>query len=389
MEAQIQVRRSTAAQWISANPILVAGEPGLETDTGKGKYGDGTTHWTALQYSWQHLGGGPTGPAGGSLAGTYPNPTLATNVVGAPQIIDGGVGNAELAANAVTTAKVADGAITGPKLADGAVTGAKLAPGGIGSAQIADGSIAVADLAPATVQALMVDVYDEGAPVLTDVGRLNFVGEGVGVSTASGVVTVSITGAPASAIIPGTIAEWYDPAPPAGWYLCDGSVHTDLSGTLGTRYGASPGTVPYFAPIPIDGATNVVSDVVTSVQPGWQVNSVYARRILGMCSVLVQYTRSGATIPLGNPQHSDQTLCVFKPLWIPDISVGGTSPSVVRMSGLYNTGTVHLSAGIANGSYTDSDVDKNDVFSFYYVYPVAAAAAIPKTYKIIKGTAAA
>ena len=99
MEAQIQIRRSTAAQWISANPILTAGEPGLELDTGKGKYGDGVTHWINLGYSWALLGGGPSGPAGGSLTGTYPNPTLALNTVGAPQIIDGGVGSAELASN--------------------------------------------------------------------------------------------------------------------------------------------------------------------------------------------------------------------------------------------------------------------------------------------------
>ena len=47
----IKLRRSTAAQWTSANPVLGAGEPGLETDTNKVKFGDGTTAWDALPYS--------------------------------------------------------------------------------------------------------------------------------------------------------------------------------------------------------------------------------------------------------------------------------------------------------------------------------------------------
>jgi len=50
MAAQIQLRRGTAAQWTAANPILVAGEPGLETDTQKLKIGDGTTAWASLPY---------------------------------------------------------------------------------------------------------------------------------------------------------------------------------------------------------------------------------------------------------------------------------------------------------------------------------------------------
>lgn len=41
----------TAAQFTSANPVLLAGEWGLETDTGKAKIGDGTTAWTSLDYS--------------------------------------------------------------------------------------------------------------------------------------------------------------------------------------------------------------------------------------------------------------------------------------------------------------------------------------------------
>lgn len=48
---KIQVRRGTAAAWTSANPTLAAGEPGLETDTRKIKYGDGSTAWNSLAYA--------------------------------------------------------------------------------------------------------------------------------------------------------------------------------------------------------------------------------------------------------------------------------------------------------------------------------------------------
>ena len=40
---QFQFRRGTASQWTSANPVLAAGEMGIETDTDKFKIGDGST----------------------------------------------------------------------------------------------------------------------------------------------------------------------------------------------------------------------------------------------------------------------------------------------------------------------------------------------------------
>jgi len=46
----IQFRRDTAAAWTSADPTLAAGELGLETDTGKRKFGDGVTAWVSLGY---------------------------------------------------------------------------------------------------------------------------------------------------------------------------------------------------------------------------------------------------------------------------------------------------------------------------------------------------
>ena len=51
MTTRIKLRRDTAANWTTENPILAEGEPGLETDTGKIKYGDGTTAWVSLDYA--------------------------------------------------------------------------------------------------------------------------------------------------------------------------------------------------------------------------------------------------------------------------------------------------------------------------------------------------
>ena len=50
-DAQIQIRRDTAANWTSVNPTLAAGEFGFETDTGMVKIGDGTTAWVSVQYT--------------------------------------------------------------------------------------------------------------------------------------------------------------------------------------------------------------------------------------------------------------------------------------------------------------------------------------------------
>ncbi len=50
--ALIQIRRGTAASWVSENPTLEAGEFGLETDTGKTKIGNGSTAWNSLTYNY-------------------------------------------------------------------------------------------------------------------------------------------------------------------------------------------------------------------------------------------------------------------------------------------------------------------------------------------------
>lgn len=51
MADRIRLRRDTAANWLTANPILALAEAGYETDTGKFKFGDGVKTWTQLTYS--------------------------------------------------------------------------------------------------------------------------------------------------------------------------------------------------------------------------------------------------------------------------------------------------------------------------------------------------
>ena len=50
VNVQMQQRRDTAAGWTSANPTLLSGELGFETDTYKAKLGDGSTAWNSLSY---------------------------------------------------------------------------------------------------------------------------------------------------------------------------------------------------------------------------------------------------------------------------------------------------------------------------------------------------
>jgi hypothetical protein len=76
MAYRILLRRDTSANWITADTILLEGEPGFETDTGKLKIGDGSTAWNSLNY----YGGtgatgtpGPAGPTGPSSDLTLPN----------------------------------------------------------------------------------------------------------------------------------------------------------------------------------------------------------------------------------------------------------------------------------------------------------------------------
>lgn len=51
LKTRIQLRNDTAANWTTHNPVLLAGEVGIERDTNKFKIGDGVKTWSALSYA--------------------------------------------------------------------------------------------------------------------------------------------------------------------------------------------------------------------------------------------------------------------------------------------------------------------------------------------------
>lgn len=105
MASKIQLRRGLAASWTTINPILSAGEPGVETDTGKLKIGDGSTAWNDLEYLAGEGGGG-----GGALEpGSVTNAHVAANAaISADKLADGGTNKVLTAAERAKLAGIQD-----------------------------------------------------------------------------------------------------------------------------------------------------------------------------------------------------------------------------------------------------------------------------------------
>lgn len=130
--AQYQFRRDTAANWTSANPTLLAGELGYETDTGKFKIGTGNTPWNTLAYGGLKGDTGATGAAGVSPTVTVGATTVVTPATN-PSATDADAGpNADIRFSLPRARNVSAGTTT---------TGAAGTSASVASVQNGDGDV--------------------------------------------------------------------------------------------------------------------------------------------------------------------------------------------------------------------------------------------------------
>lgn len=192
MAVQIQLRRDTAANWASVNPILAQGEVGLELDTAKLKWGDGVNNWNTLPYFPASLisGAVQSGAIGSGAVQGYFGATrhIASGTVGVYDFGSGAVPAGAIGSGAVQSGQIASGVVGNFHIASGAVTsgrigaagtpdgtkflrddyswqpaGSVLGSGDVGSGKIASGSVDGYFGVSRRIQSGTVGVYDFGS----------------------------------------------------------------------------------------------------------------------------------------------------------------------------------------------------------------------------------
>jgi len=183
----------------------------------------------------------------------------------------------------------------------------------------------------------------------------------------------------------GSMMLWPGEVAPPGWLICDGSVFSSVTypGLASVLIGT---TLPFRADEWQPTNVSVTTGVVTP-NTGYSATTQVFRHLPGnLVQMLVEMTRTGATVGLANPDHSNQTMgTITSTEWRPILQISGSSLGTgLRNVNLNSTGTIALAGGIADNSFTAADMATNNIAGVAATYSVYPPTAAPRLRWIVK-----
>lgn len=179
----------------------------------------------------------------------------------------------------------------------------------------------------------------------------------------------------------GAMMLWPGEVAPSGWLFAEGGTFSSVAypvlyNVLGTT--TLPRREPEYASV------DEVTSGVVSAASGYSVTAQNFQRHGRMVNFVIGISRTGGNIGINNPEHANQTIGTLNSAWWPALTTTHPLNSGLRHFYISTTGVIQIVSGIADGSYTNSNINTNDALNASGTYMLSPPSGAPRHRWIIR-----